>query len=351
MKRTINTRYYLLALTSLAFVSCSTINSINAVTYGGKDDSKQVQKSSRGMGSYSLAKGFVKVTITKVVKKDKKGKVISVTYPTVVESIVGTDTENTFNVRLTRSWLADDSYEVKTDPGSQTLIGITNVHDDKSGAILEKVAETASAVLNPSASGVEALADRNTPNKISVVFDPFDSKSEAIKQIALMLGGDISLSIKGVSDLETQSLNIGDEQIDNTVFYRPVVKDFLQIKQNGAIIGSFPVTIPRNDLIMAMELKRKAFVKTEYTIEFEYGSPKRVKVVSPSQGLAIVSLPLKIAGAIIDTVPLELRFKSAQATRQANALGDQKKVLDAQKALLDSQKALLDAQIQQNNSN
>lgn len=311
--------------------SCSTINSTGVASFQGETQTLQT-----AMTTYSLAKGIIKITV-------KDGAIAN------IESLIVTDRENTFNIDFTRSPLANDTYEVKTDPNNQTLTNITNIHDDQTGQILVEAAKVVATLTNPLSIPLGAKGlDRSTTTYILVDLSDPNSVEDARQKVSnLLKSSSITFALGGIPLEKTSDsyhLKLKGQTIKNTVFYRPIERSVFSISAEGEIRHSKEITMPRHDLIMGMELKRKAFVNTQYTITFENGAPKEVKAVSPSQGLEIVKIPLKIVDAVISTIPLELRINSARNTQQKTQVTEQQALIVEQLKLLQAQENLLNAQ-------
>ncbi|MEM7387501.1 MAG: hypothetical protein AAF514_21395 [Verrucomicrobiota bacterium] len=95
------------------------------------------------------------------------------------------------------------------------------------------------------------------------------------------------------------------------IYYRsglPYIVEISNGEKNVAL--NHLIMMPDESPIEELSLRRGAFVKVAYTLDFENGMPSSIQASRPSEILGIVSLPIEILKSISSVLPYQRNFDS-----------------------------------------
>lgn len=250
------------------------------------------------------------------------------------------DTSQAYFLSMNPSTLSDDHFCIALSPeGMLTHVGV--VASDRSGAILQRIAETVATFVGGvpfppgfRLEGAEPVVVFDSEPFVVVEFDPDSADEIAITQLqiraALMERAEqAQLAPVGLLAQATPKIEVKEAQVKiadklrqpetallsfqadekgrspltggaDGVVYRSVSERSFVI---GALGATTPVRVmmpdPATDTFV--DFSRAPLVRKSTTMTLHKGMLASIEVDKPSEGLAVVSLPLNIAGAVIET--------------------------------------------------
>lgn len=316
--------------------------------------------------------------------------------PSVTSAVAVPDPDARYHLALSPSVLADDHFCISVGQnGLLQSVGVVNA--DRSADIIQKIAETIAVFTTGAPTGGILKADGggrkgvNVWEKapfVEVVFDP-DSEterksmqqriSEALAARIAAVQADVPAALKAAepaidAKLKTLSIesNLGSRlaQGGDLITFTGGLKDEVVAAPTGPVggvyyrmsgerrfevapyqdqgaggVGSVGGRKQESILLLPdrvatgwIAVSRAPMVRKQTTLTLVNGTLTAVDVNKPSEGLALVSVPLNVAGAVIET-PARFFTSIAKATKSETALVSAKAELFAAQAELEKLKA------------
>ena len=153
------------------------------------------------------------------------------------------------------------------------------------------------------------------------------------------------------SDQRSRHIHSGDKQVYEGILSRPLQTVIMTITKKGAPTTpavEYQLAIPDESRMVVMPVKRAAFVKKTYSCKMVNGMLTESALNKPSQVEGFISIPIKIAKAIVSIPAQLLSFRIENIKRQTTLETEQQHLLNAQfesqKARIAGETALLEAE-------
>ncbi|MDP1774745.1 MAG: hypothetical protein Q8L15_20955 [Methylobacter sp.] len=275
---------------------------------------------------YYLPKNLVELKVTRTVK----GQDLS--YAIEVKPILIPDTENRFVLQRQPNPLASDRLCVARS-NTGLLQSVQFATDDKTDEILVKLAELAAKVAKTAATGPAGLRGRavDLPEgsiTATAIGDP--EKPEMLRQqIIAVLPEVTSLEFPGIMPYSKDRKCPPEAICFSTLTSTPVL---INIERNGLKLNAATtVSLVNFSQVGKLKIDRPFLVENITKLGFDNGVLTSMAFKQPSEGLALVSLPLDILDAVM-AVPANFF-----STALGGTFSDQKSILEQQKTLAGSQ--------------
>lgn len=309
---------------ALSLGSCSTMQTRNLNV---RDDqnipTRAIDEQRMGL-HYSVPKGILRLQIS----KEENGPVTT----TITTEYFG-DPDHNFTMKPLPSGFANDTFTITVNE-KRLLSSINNTHDDRTGQIIENlaqfVAEANKLRLGPFGA---ALDSGDLPPEFSydVRIDPFQSS----RSVSDLLGNLFSYSIKpltfdGKERLYQQLAQVPTKS--DRLYFRNPMPYLVTIRPKSSTSKyrySNVVMLPNRAPITSVDLKRSLFVNRVNTLGFTNGMLTSWNITKPSELEGLSSLPVRLLRIFVGGNP------DTPAT-PASVLAQQKAEVDAQNNLLDS---------------
>ena len=249
---------------------------------------------------------------------DKKRRTV-----TVASDIVA-DRNALAQVGFNLSPLSDDDIKVEYETNG-LLKGVAATATDRTGDILVQLAKTI--------AGFRATAEEQAAAVAIYEFDPFDWKNATFVNSKLMARFQVCVEVEVRAGIwspgcgtRSRGMAYKAEEGDLLrtepprlpgIYYRRPIAHQVHVMEGGVSKQLVSVQFANDAPIFKIDIERTAFIQRKTIINFESGVPTLVQVVKPSEGLAVVQLPLTIAKAIIsapvDAISAHKEVQSAQA--------------------------------------
>lgn len=261
--------------------------------------------------------------------------------------------------RFEPSAFSDDVLQVDTQENG-LLSTVSSDTTDRSGDIAIAIAQLVFTVATKGAPLPQGLSETKEP--FGATYDPFDPadvskvRPELYRRGYCVLVGQEEIRA-GTSQCSKTSAQIraGTGLIGKASIAAPVVEYAeafpglyyrrpnptpIEVYKDKKLIwrGSQPI-FSKSDFYQ-ITIDRTQFVQKQTTIKFTNGSLTSIKLSKPSEALAFVGIPVKIA-RIVFAIPL------AGLQQETGLIDAQTKLANAQSNLINAQSALLKLQIQQ----
>ncbi|TWT06126.1 hypothetical protein [Reyranella sp. CPCC 100927] len=317
--------------------------------------------SSENIGYYSLPRALVTLEIT------QNGDAINAA---ITEPFYAADPAHKYVLNYKSSPLSADTIEVEFESNSTLLKKISTTTEDKtdeiilaavksfvgileSGDVTKQATSTVIARLTfdpvDPAERTAALAEANKFLRNFLRFRKFGAAkmSDMVGDWCGIRGAStestcdsdswpikLAVSVPGDVDPAPRSAAVSvPPDCTKGICYRPPLPVKFRLSFGEVALDERTIEIPNAAPVYAMEL-RKAFMVTKIkNIEFTKGVLTKVRVEKPSEALALVTLPLDIAKAIL-SVPADILKLKVDLSSQEEALAKK------QAALIDAKKEL-----------
>ncbi|WP_375414466.1 hypothetical protein [uncultured Bradyrhizobium sp.] len=314
---------------ALVILAASTIACSMVDTYRITNSASVGPQTQHG-GSYFLPKHLLRVTV-KV--DDKKKRTV-----TVASDIVA-DRNALAQVGFNLSPLSDDDIKVEYEKNG-LLKGVAATATDRTGDILVQLAKTV--------AGFRATPEEQAAAVAIYEFDPFDWGDAAFVNSKLMARFQVCVEVEVRSGVwspgcgtNSRGIAYKAEETDLRtvpprlpgVYYRRPIAHQVHVIEGGVSKQLVSVQFANAAPIFKIDIERTAFIQRKTILNFESGVPTLVQVVKPSEGLAIVQLPLTIAKAIISAPVDAISAHKEVQTAQADLLESEAKRVQAQQKL------------------
>ena len=246
------------------------------------------------------------------------------------------DTNHHYIAFFKHGWNRDDAIELNIKDG--ILSGAESTVTDRT---LDIVLEGAKSLAIGSTSLLkQSLLERTIVGCSSfvrsIVIDPTgDSAKRTIEDI--FSGTNLLVKIKQPSSMEIKASTGGTY---GGLVYRRRLPYVITIceKMNGNKCGrnrqEALYRIPDSRSVMVVPINSGRFVSTKHTLVFDRGQPSHVRVERDSELLALASLPLTIAKAIL-SVPAEIiQLKINHTSKESELTAAERNLIEAQQELL-----------------
>lgn len=275
------------------------------------------------------------------------------------------DRNHRYFVRYKGSTFSEDTYTLAVD--AKGLLQTVNLQsEDKSPAIINKLADTVVSVLSADANAAgmnrNAATEPFTERPFSVGFDP-QSTEEVSNAQAVVTEAGFLLTIDPIppNTRRQRQPSRGDKEIatprtlasssevrqraSEGVFFHPPTTVTLTIspKTRARVLLTKPteIRIPDKHQLAIFDLRRLPLVKRTTNLAFSEGMLTNVGETRPSQTLAIVTIPADLAGKAAAAIPAIIKIQNE--TANAGTIAETAR-LKAQTDLLSQETARLKAQ-------
>jgi hypothetical protein len=243
--------------------------------------------------------------------------------------------------------------------------------EDKTPAILDKVADTFIDVAKISASGgisplfrkAEDIKQAIVLRPFHVVFDPFDpgQRNAAVAKLrdcgfelvfhdpgeARARVASESKDSRSLTQRYSHADTISDSLAANGILFHPPTAIELGIatldNTTAGLLQHVFVRLPSPNEVAVMDASRAFLIKKKNNYTLVDGDLIQIDHNRPSQALALVGVPASIVHKVADAIPTIISIEDKRASRVPPELAAQKAQLDAQTAVLNSQMALIEA--------
>jgi len=297
---------------------------------------------------YFLPKAMFKIIVKQTILASGKSGGFSFDY----EKIMAPDPNHRYYLRYNSSIWTDDTVKIEFAPEGY-LKRIETITDDKTAAIVEKLAELGSK-LAEAAAMVPEFVDRDMGTTVRtiyvVTFDPFNPMemqrvNEELASIHPQLSVEIRLN--EVADKEEKGKVVTNfDKPALGIYCKPIATAEFTIK-TGSNIQRDLVTLPHPFKVHLVEITRPRFIKATFSMDFEMGYPKTISIQRPSQLLTLLESPIKVLSTImaIPSKLIQLRInmsneKSNHANSQTQLQYQLQQQLEAQKGMVQMQQEL-----------
>lgn len=301
---------------------------------------------------YFLPKMMLKLTVNAKVLNDK-----ILSYKIDHEKVLVADPAHRYYLTFNASAWSDDTVKIEFSPEG-FLKRIETITDDKTGAIIEKLAELGTKIAEAVAM-IPEFVDRDmaeTKMIYTTVFDPFNLvEMQRVNQELAAINKTVSIEARliDVADIDDKKGVINFDKPVGGIYARPIASAELTMKA-GTSIQRHLFTLPHPLKVHFVALTRPRFIKSSFTMDFDMGFPKSIAVQRPSQLLSILQVPINVLSTIL-ALPSKLIWGNGtpfqnnnnNAANVANAQIQQQ--LDSQKSMLQLQQELSVLRAQQGN--
>ncbi len=268
-------------------------------------------------------------------------------YDIRLSEILIPDPDYIYTLKLKHQPQAADTFGLTVSTNTGFLMSLNVTNDDRTGAIIETIADTAIEVYKLAHGGFLAKnfdgkeKKFEVPQKIYIEFDP--ANTSEVDSLNKRLGDIAQIhitppEIHGVSFTNTAIIN--DK---NGVFYRPKQPYILELTNDYEITRKV-ILIPNKAPILSINLKRAPFVKQTSQITFVDGFPTQLNIDRPSELEAIVKVPYNIVKSVA-TIPTNLiQLKIDYSSANQRLYDAQKKEIDSLTNLMAAQQRLIQMQ-------
>lgn len=268
------------------------------------------------------------------------------------EKIMVPDPNHRYYLRYNSSIWTDDTVKIEFAPEGY-LKRIETITDDKTAAIVEKLAELGSK-LAEAAAMIPEFVDRDmgaTQRTLYVVtFDPFSPmEMQRVNEDLAAIHPQLSVEIRlmDVADKDEKGRVVTNfDKPALGIYCKPIATAEFSIK-TGRSVQRDLVTLPHPFKVHLVEITRPRFIKATFSMDFEMGYPKTISIQRPSQLLTLLESPIKVLSTImaIPSKLIQLRInmsneKSSHANSQTQLQYQLQQQLDAQKGMVQMQQEL-----------
>jgi hypothetical protein len=278
-------------------------------------------------------------------------KTLGYKYPITVRPVYQVTVTEELEKDGDRMFLLDPNFTFNSADAFHVTVGangfltsITSTNSDKSADILVELAKAAAEGFKLSVGGLAPQDGALTyPDRVDVVFDPFDSDqresaTNALWNARLVLN--LSSFSNPGSDPYAAWTNVN--RVSKGIVYRPTLPYEIRIEGNREF-RSKTVFLPNKAPLLLYNPQKAAFVTTIHQIGFSNGCLVDVSADKPSQGLALAKVPMQILQTLtsLPTNILQLKFDIKSATQKLQSLETNSAALTV--ADLESQLKLIEA--------
>lgn len=268
-------------------------------------------------------------------------------YTIVMSQSIGPDPDQMYLLKHHRLPTATDQLQVTV--GTNGLLnGINSTNNDRSGAILEKLAELAietfklaAGVPAPPLNALRTDSKPAYPKKFEVEFDPANDseRTAAIAGLKAATGLDLLVTPPSRSTVSKP----GSLQSKNGFFYRPLLPWKFVVSNTKQTVTK-TLLLPNEAPAIRFDIRRTAFGTSTSNIGLTNGLLTGYHLDKPSEIEGFVDVPINIVKSVagIPTNLLQLKINlSNQRNTYNQSLSNE--VTSAQ-ALLEAQRRLIEAQ-------
>jgi hypothetical protein len=296
---------------------------------------------------YFLPKAMFKIIVKQTILANGKSGGFSFDY----EKIMAPDPNHRYYLRYNSSIWTDDTVKIEFAPEGY-LKRIETVTDDKTAAIVEKLAELGSK-LAEAAAMIPEFVDRDISvvrTIYAVAFDPFNPmEMQRVNEDLASIHPQLSVEIRLIDVADKDEKGKVVQNFDKPalgIYCKPIATAEFSIK-TGVSVQRDLVTLPHPFKVHLVEITRPRFIKATFSMDFEMGYPKTISIQRPSQLLTLLESPIKVLSTImaIPSKLIQLRInlsndKSNQANSQTQLQYQLQQQLDAQKGMAQMQQEL-----------
>jgi hypothetical protein len=294
------------------------------------------------------------------------------TYSITITPVNEPDRNHRYFLRYHPNALAEDTYTITVD--AKGLLQTLNLQaEDKTPAIINKVADTAASILSAAENAAAMVRLQGTPPPkpcdsppqlpFTVVFDPQDeneySKARRLVSAAHFIldvspvpsarrktssftadgNKQVLVDARGVSSSELQTLS------SDGVFFHPPTIVTVEVRPEDStclrLVYVTDIRIPDKHQLAVFDLRRMALVKRTTNLAFVDGNLTTVGETRPSQALAAVTIPADLAAKAAAAIPALIKIQNDTANASVNA---ETARLNAQTARLNAESNWLKAE-------
>ena len=304
--------YTAIIIAAFAMAGCATpILSSLAATSG-------VDYQSKSMQYYALPKGFVDFELHQT-SGNSYFMATSVRYEP--------DPQHLYYVNYHNNISTTDKVVAQTDVKG-LLVSVQGKSKDEVPTIIAKLGELAQEVAK-----LSALRGDSTTLKMQVVLDPTNTASrDALNKRLNAVAPDLRLEVSEPSNIA--GTECPQEVCNGGIKFRPALPYVLTLKLSDDIHDQAIITLPNKAPILAVDVKRAAFVEKDTQLTFESGMLTKVDINKPSEALGFIQIPIDIAKAIVGIPSALLDFKINVTQKETSLLQQQAAIIEAQQALI-----------------
>ncbi|MFN0200487.1 MAG: hypothetical protein ACKVTZ_03155 [Bacteroidia bacterium] len=295
---------------------------------------------------------MLKLTVTAKVLNDK-----ILSYKIDHEKVLIADPAHRYYLTFNASAWSDDTVKIEFSPEG-FLKRIETITDDKTGAIIEKLAELGTKIAEAAAM-IPEFVDRDmveTKMMYTTVFDPFNLvEMQRVNQELAAINKSVSVEVRliDVADIDDKKGVINFDKPVGGIYARPIASAELTMKA-GTSIQRHLFTLPHPLKVHFVAMTRPRFIKSSFSMDFDMGFPKSIAVQRPSQLLSILQVPINVLSTIL-ALPSKLIWGNGTPFQNNNnaanvATAQIQQQLDSQKSMLQLQQELSSLKTQQGNA-
>jgi len=313
----LNAHYYYTAIIVAAFAltGCATpiLSSLEA--------SSNAFYQSRSVQYYALPKGIVDFELHKT--KNGYFMATSVRYEP--------DPQHLYYVNYHNNISTTDKVVVQTD-AKGLLVSVQGKSKDELPMLIAKFGELAQEVAK-----LSALRGDDTTRLLQVVLDPTNKASlAALNERLKAENADLKLEVLEPSQIA--GMQCPQEVCNGGIKFRPALPYVFTLKLSNNIHDQAIITLPNEAPILAVDVKRAAFVEKDTQLTFESGMLTKVDISKPSEALGFIQIPIDIVKAIVGIPSALLDFKINVTQKETSLLEQQAAIIKAQQALIEAKK-------------
>jgi len=302
-----------------------------------------------------LIKATAKVIVTKNATTSNiiDAKLAELAFDTSVQVVP--DTHNVFAIRYISSWFSND--DLKFSINSSGLIeGINLSAEDRISNIIAQVTEAPKIIL----SGEQAAESRTLKTEEGITEDRevVITETKEYTNNFLILTEEIRartstrkwlINVDGTANADTTvdasfnlkfeipttgSFTLNDKSKEFVgILTRPLQTIIMGVYKDSASPTAdvkYQIVVPDESRVVSIPVKRSAFVKKMYGLKMANGMLAENTINKPSEMEGFISIPIKIAKAIVSIPAQLLSFKIENIKRQTTFETEQQNLLKAQ---------------------
>jgi hypothetical protein len=268
-------------------------------------------------------------------------------YNVTVEEVYERDPERLFLLSARMSPFADDTFHIGLTNGLLHSIATTNV--DRTGEVILKLGQIGIEAFKiaagvPIPSGKVDVPPAELPDKIDLVFDPFQS-DELDNANRIFEPAGIAIHMNGKSPLpRLREVGNSKEKVQTSAgfFYRPLIPYSL-VLSNALERRSKTVLLPNEAPIFIYNSRRSLFGTKSAQVVLQHGVITEVRTYKQSEVAGFIDIPLSLVRSVV-ALPSELvQLKVNYSNTNAALIKSQQATIDALLARLQSERKYLDA--------
>jgi hypothetical protein len=268
-------------------------------------------------------------------------------YSIQVEQITVPDPRYMYALSLKPAPQSSDHFNLVVNANG-FLSSVNASNEDRTGQIVEALAQTAANAFEASAMALAATTPEPLPKHLEYIFDPSDPTEIQKAKAAFEFGGHQLIDIECVplnglaparmpAKKEKECDRLTEDEAGG-VFYRNALPYILSVKpltigENNTNIQQV-VMLPNQAPIFEIDVRRAPFVGVNTAMTFTNGYLTSLDYTKPSEIEGFVSIPLELSKMALSVPTNLLQLKIDLANKGNELLEAQKKAADDRAALL-----------------